>query len=150
MSQFLRRGPADSDDDDQINITGPMMAQYLMALLGARRPGATRGGMGGDPFTELFGGLGPFGTFGAGGQAQGGNGRWGDYVFNQEGMHIRVFWNRELILAVALDQIITQIMENSNSGRPTPATDEIIKNLPREVLEAGCTKPVLFPTRTDA
>lgn len=98
-----------------------MMAQYLMALLSARRPGAARGGTGSDPFAELFGGPGPFGAFGAGGQGHGGDGRWGDYVFNQE----------------ALDRIITQIMENSNSGRPVPATNEIIENLPREVLEAG-------------
>ncbi|KAJ6621076.1 hypothetical protein B0H10DRAFT_2018562 [Mycena sp. CBHHK59/15] len=50
-------------------------------------------------------------------------GRMGDYVFNQE----------------ALDQIITQLMENSNSSRPVPATEEIIENLPREVLEVGST-----------
>lgn len=30
-------------------------------------------------------------------------------------------------------------MENSNSGRPVPATDEIITNLPREVLKERCT-----------
>jgi len=45
----------------------------------------------------------------------------GDYVFNQE----------------ALDQIITQLMEGSNAHRPVPATDEIINNLPREVLMVG-------------
>lgn len=58
-----------------------------------------------------------------------------------------------LLWGVALDQIITQIMENSNTGRPVPATDEIIENLPREVLEAGCKKlPPFFihPIRTDA
>lgn len=98
MSQFLRRGPANFDDDDQVNITGPMMAQYLMALLSARRPGAARSGTGSDPFAELFGGPGPFGAFGAGGQGHGGDGRWGDYVFNQEGMYPPgVSWNRELI-----------------------------------------------------
>ncbi|KAK7007043.1 RING-type domain-containing protein [Favolaschia claudopus] len=48
-------------------------------------------------------------------------GRMGDYVFNQE----------------ALDQIITQLMEASNNSRPVPATEEIIENLPREVLEEG-------------
>lgn len=47
-----------------------------------------------------------------------GSGRMGDYVFNQE----------------ALDQIITQMMENSNANRPVAATDEIMENLPREVL----------------
>lgn len=49
------------------------------------------------------------------------SGRMGDYVFSQE----------------ALDQIITQIMENSNSSRPVPATEEIIQKLPREVLVEG-------------
>jgi hypothetical protein len=29
-------------------------------------------------------------------------------------------------------------METSNAGRPVPATEEIIENLPREVLEIGC------------
>jgi E3 ubiquitin-protein ligase RNF115/126 len=51
------------------------------------------------------------------------NGRWGDYAFSQD----------------ALDQIMTEIMENSNAHRPVPATDEIINNLPRDVLEEGCT-----------
>ncbi|KAG2156569.1 uncharacterized protein EDB93DRAFT_1310544, partial [Suillus bovinus] len=101
MSEFLRRenqsGPRQPGD-----ITGPMMAQYLLALLGQ---GQTGRGL--DPFAEMFS-LGPEG---------GPGGRWGDYVFNQE----------------ALDQVITQIMENSAS-RPVPATDEIINNLPREVL----------------
>jgi len=46
------------------------------------------------------------------------NGRMGDYVFNQQ----------------ALDQIMTQIMENSNVNRPVPASEEIMGNLPREVL----------------
>ncbi|KAF8808124.1 hypothetical protein BYT27DRAFT_7190236 [Phlegmacium glaucopus] len=49
------------------------------------------------------------------------NGRMGDYVFNQE----------------ALDQVITQIMEHSNAHRPVPATEEIMQNLPREVLMEG-------------
>lgn len=39
---------------------------------------------------------------------------------------------------IALDEIITQIMENSNAHRPVPATDEIIDKLPREVLTVGC------------
>jgi len=54
-------------------------------------------------------------------QERGGSesGRMGDYVFNQE----------------ALDHIITQIMDNSNTNRPVPATEEIINMLPREVLE---------------
>ncbi|EAU92543.2 hypothetical protein CC1G_06554 [Coprinopsis cinerea okayama7 len=49
------------------------------------------------------------------------SGRMGDYVFNQE----------------ALDEIITQLMEQSNAHRPVPATEEIINNLPREVLILG-------------
>jgi len=49
------------------------------------------------------------------------SGRMGDYVFSQE----------------ALDQIITQIMENSNSHRPVPAPEAKIKELPREVLVLG-------------
>ncbi|KAF8899073.1 hypothetical protein BD779DRAFT_1486879 [Infundibulicybe gibba] len=94
MSEFLRRG---SESPGGPTITGPVMAQYLMALLGQR-----------DPFTQLM-------------MQERGNesGRMGDYVFNQE----------------ALDQIITQIMDNSNSNRPIPATEDIIDKLPREVLE---------------
>jgi hypothetical protein len=40
-----------------------------------------RGGPGGDPFADLLsGGLGAHE-----GEGGNGNGRWGDYVFNQEG-----------------------------------------------------------------
>ena len=38
----------------------------------------------------------------------------------------------------ALDQVITQIMEQSNANRPVPATEEIVEKLPREVLMEGC------------
>ncbi|KAJ3477062.1 hypothetical protein NLI96_g10722 [Meripilus lineatus] len=48
------------------------------------------------------------------------NGRWGDYALNQE----------------ALDQIITQIMENSSS-HPVAASEEVMDKLPRQVLEPG-------------
>ena len=41
---------------------------------------------------------------------------------------------------LALDQIITQLMEQSNASRPVPATEDIISNLPREVLEADCER----------
>lgn len=41
-------------------------------------------------------------------------------------------------LRLALDQIITQIMENSNSHAPVPATEEIMDKLPRSILEEGC------------
>ncbi|KII94268.1 hypothetical protein PLICRDRAFT_122223 [Plicaturopsis crispa FD-325 SS-3] len=107
MSDFLRRGPHGRGDNE---ITGPMMMQYLLALMGNRPFGAT-----GDPFAGMFG-------LPTSGDAEGpGGGRWGDYVFGQE----------------ALDQIITQLMENSNTTRPVPATEEIMSNLPREVLESG-------------
>ncbi|KAJ7293047.1 hypothetical protein C8J57DRAFT_1267962 [Mycena rebaudengoi] len=95
MADFLHRRP-----DEGTGVTGPLMAQYLMALLGR------------DNLNGMF-------ARGMGDMPQ--PGRMGDYVFNQE----------------ALDQIITQLMENSNSHRPVPATEEIIGNLPREVLEVG-------------
>lgn len=37
---------------------------------------------------------------------------------------------------VALDQILSQLMENSSS-HPVPASEEIMENLPKTVLEAG-------------
>ncbi|KAJ3517878.1 hypothetical protein NLJ89_g223 [Agrocybe chaxingu] len=99
LSAFLRSGPLEfqppgSGGQDRATINGPLMAQYLMALLGHRDP--------------AFFGIPE-------------NGRMGDYVFNQD----------------ALDQIITQIMENTNAHRPVPATDEIMAKLPREVLMEG-------------
>ncbi|KZP28994.1 hypothetical protein FIBSPDRAFT_1039331 [Athelia psychrophila] len=138
LSQFLRdplMAPAAEpsprpERTDRAAITGPLMAQYLMALLTAQRGAetATRGdAAAGDPLLNIFGrlglggGLGGLGLGGLGlggeGQANGG-GRWGDYVFNQE----------------ALDEIITQLMENSNSNRPVPATGDIIEGLPRVTL----------------
>ncbi|KAF9041821.1 hypothetical protein BDZ89DRAFT_1060182 [Hymenopellis radicata] len=69
-------------------------------------------------------GLGPGGAAGglnemfARGFGDPGSGRMGDYVFNQED----------------LDEIITHLMENNNPYRPVPATEEILKELPREVL----------------
>lgn len=47
--------------------------------------------------------------------------------------------NCEPTLPVALDQIMTALMENSNAHRPVPATDEILNKLKREVLVEGCT-----------
>lgn len=59
--RFTRRGGSDTPDGP--TITGPIMAQYLMALLGQR-----------DPFSELLA------------RGMGDNpGQMGDYVFNQEG-----------------------------------------------------------------
>ena len=108
MSEFLRRSDPGAGHD-RANITGPMMAQYLMALLGGS-PG--RAGGAENPFIDFL----------SGGDAEAARGgRWGDYVFNQE----------------ALDQVISQLMENSNAGRPVPATDEVIEKLPRDVLEEG-------------
>ncbi|KAJ7361450.1 hypothetical protein DFH08DRAFT_844197 [Mycena albidolilacea] len=96
MADFLGRPPSDGP----AAINGPLMARYLMALLGREHLMDTFArGMGDGPQP----------------------GRMGDYVFNQE----------------ALDQIITQLMESSNNSRPVPATDEIMGNLPREVLELG-------------
>lgn len=56
------------------DISGAMMAQYLMSLLGGGA--ARRSGTGGDPWAAI---LGPGFTGGAE------NGRWGDYAFSQEG-----------------------------------------------------------------
>ncbi|KAF4573252.1 hypothetical protein EYR40_003662 [Pleurotus pulmonarius] len=96
MSEFLRRDPGAANDGP--SITGPLMAQYLMALLGHRGPAMF--GMDGESMER---------------------GQYGDYVFSQE----------------ALDQVITQIMENSNSNRPVPAPEEKLQELPRVVLEEG-------------
>jgi hypothetical protein len=38
----------------------------------------------------------------------------------------------------ALDEIITSLMENGNSTRPAAASQDVIEQLPREVLEVGC------------
>ncbi|KAI0718936.1 hypothetical protein C8T65DRAFT_706595 [Cerioporus squamosus] len=110
LSDFAPPRNADGTQQGPPNIAGPLLAQYLLTLMGP--------GRGGDPFAELLGGM-----FGPGGAPGGGTepGRWGDYVFNQE----------------ALDQIISQIMENSNAHQPVPATEEVIEKLPREVLEQG-------------
>ncbi|KAH9858317.1 hypothetical protein C2E23DRAFT_747551 [Lenzites betulinus] len=109
LSQFAPPR-ASRTQEDRANITGPMLAQYLLALMGPGRAG--------DPFSDLMGGM-----FGPAGMPPGGaeNGRWGDYVFNQE----------------ALDQIISQIMENSNAHQPVPATEDALEKLQREVLEEG-------------
>lgn len=134
---------------DRGALTGPLMAQYLMALLGAQRGGetTTRGDAAGDPLLNLFGRLGMaggLGGLGLGGEGQANaGGRWGDYVFNQEGRssshsnYIDTYMNADN--RTALDEIITQLMENSNSNRPVPATEDIIGGLPRVTLSKGCT-----------
>jgi len=96
MSEFTRH-----DSPASPTIAGPLVAQYIMALLGNNDQMLSRR-LGSD-------------VFGAEG------GRMGDYVFSQD----------------ALDQIITQIMENSNVNRPVPASEEAIGNLRRDVLLEG-------------
>jgi E3 ubiquitin-protein ligase RNF115/126 len=108
--------------DERHPIGGPQMAQYLLAMLSQR---AGREGPGG-----------PFGGFNVLGAPE--DGRWGDYVFNQEGRKSRTIVMRNELTCVALDQIITQIMEQGNSSRPVPATEDVVQKLQREVLEEGC------------
>lgn len=70
---FIRR--RDEPGLQRGDISGAMMAQYLMALL-ASGPGR-RGQHGGDPTGDPFGGPGMGGPEG---------GRWGDYAFSQDGV----------------------------------------------------------------
>lgn len=112
LSQFAPPRNADGIQQDRPNIAGPLLAQYLLSLMGP--------GRGGDPLSEMLGGMfGPGGLPGMPGGPE--SGRWGDYVFNQE----------------ALDHIISQIMENSNAHQPVPASEEVTEKLPRVVLEEG-------------
>ncbi|KAH0591107.1 hypothetical protein H2248_001211 [Termitomyces sp. 'cryptogamus'] len=96
MSEFLG-GPNRATTGG--TITGPLMTQYLMTLLGHR------------PGDDVFG------RMGFGDPAM--SGRMGDYVFSQE----------------ALDQIITQLMNESNAHRPVPAPEDVVSKLPREKLD---------------
>jgi len=52
---------------------------------------------------------------------QGGSGQYGDYVFDNE----------------ALDQILTQLMEQSQGDKPVPAPDDMIGRLPRARVTPG-------------
>ncbi|KIY73589.1 hypothetical protein CYLTODRAFT_416962 [Cylindrobasidium torrendii FP15055 ss-10] len=92
-------------DPQQPGAAGIQAVDYFMSMLGLGP-----GGSAGD-FNEMF--ARGFGSPG------GGNGTMGDYALNQQ----------------ALDDIITQIMESTNSHRPVAASKEIIDKLPREVLE---------------
>lgn len=47
-------------------------------------------------------------------------------------------YERLTFTLLALDEIISQIMENSNSSHPVPATEEVMEKLDRTVLEEGC------------
>ncbi|TDL28094.1 hypothetical protein BD410DRAFT_782054 [Rickenella mellea] len=109
LSEYLRANESGAGSAGS-TIPGHIMTQYLLAMLGA----GTLGGSRGSPFMPLgmmngLDGAGP------------GSGRMGDYVFTQE----------------ALDQILSQLMEGANSRRPVPATDDIMKNLPRDILVEG-------------
>ena len=118
LSSYIRRGP---DVDQPGGISGALLGQYMMSMLGM-----APGGSGG--LNEMFAR-----GFGAD------SGRMGDYVFNQEGVcRFRCSSRLRAQLSSALDEVITQLMENNNSHRPVPATEEIMEKLPREVLEIGC------------
>jgi len=99
------------------NISGPLFMQYLLSLFGQAD----------HPMASMF----------MGGMPD--NGRMGDYVFTQEGDCQPLDQLPFPDLHSALDQIMAQIMENSNSHRPVPATEEIIEKLPRQVLEEAST-----------
>ena len=99
--------------------------QYLVSLLGQAN----------QPFTSMF----------MDGMPD--SGRMGDYVFTQEGecqSLDEMLYLYLIFFHPALDQIMTQIMENSNSHRPVPATEEIIQKLPRHVLEETSTSLLHF------
>ncbi|KAH0838083.1 hypothetical protein J3R83DRAFT_6325 [Lanmaoa asiatica] len=118
MFEFLRREAANTNNTRAPgDITGPLMAQYLLAMFGREHHGR------GDPFAELLG-MPP-------------SAQWGDYVFNQEGWSPVICPLCSSDDPKALDQILTQLAENSTAGRPVAATEEIVDNLPREVLTKG-------------
>lgn len=101
------------------------MAQYLMAVLAQHS---------GDDLLARIGLEDPAMT-----------GRMGDYVFNQEGkiIHMQVC----LLIsytAVALDQIITQLMNESNAHRPVPASEDIVSKLPREIIAIKCMTYIML------
>ncbi|CAE6483842.1 unnamed protein product [Rhizoctonia solani] len=86
------QGP-DTNRGDNAGRPPPMLQNLVMGLLGA---GIAQPGVG---------------------AGSGGNGRWGDYVLNQE----------------ALDQIITQLMD-ANHAAPVPVPEEMISTWPRTIL----------------
>ena len=73
FSFVAQQGGRPGGDGTHGTIDGPLMLQYLLAML--QGPGA-----GGGRGMDLFEGLMPGGA-GGGGES----GRWGDYVFSQEG-----------------------------------------------------------------
>lgn len=66
-------------------------------------------------------------------------GRLGDYVLNQQGERYPLAEKEEKsTTCVALDQIMTALIENSNAHRPVPATEQVVDRLDHQVLEEGC------------
>jgi E3 ubiquitin-protein ligase RNF115/126 len=111
-------------------IPQEFMMNQILGMLARRYTDRSGSGAGGpNPFADLLG------------MHQGGSeaGRLGDYVLNQQGKH-RSLTKQEAkqIPRVALDQIMTALMENSNAHRPVPATEQTIGRLDHEVLEEGC------------
>ncbi|KAJ1300013.1 hypothetical protein OPQ81_011847 [Rhizoctonia solani] len=100
----------------------PGIDEFLSSLMAAGSgPNADRGDNPARPPPMLHNML--MGLLGAGiaqpgvGAGAGGNGRWGDYVLNQE----------------ALDQIITQLMD-ANHASPVPVPEDMIARWPRTIL----------------
>ena len=101
-ARFAPRNP-DGTTQHNANITGPMLAQYLMALLGPA-------GRGNDPLMNLFGGMiGPSGMPPGGGEP----GRWGDYVFNQEGEFCLVADISSVMFKPAFRKLWTKLSRSS-------------------------------------
>jgi E3 ubiquitin-protein ligase RNF115/126 len=69
MPSFMRRSDDPTMPSTPGDIPGPMMAQYLLALLGGLPHRHTHDGD--DPFAAMFGPE---------------SGRWGDYAFSQEAL----------------------------------------------------------------
>ncbi|CAE6443150.1 hypothetical protein ACGC1H_004997 [Rhizoctonia solani] len=92
LASLMAEGP-NANQGDNRGRPAPMLQQMLMGLLGA---GIAQPGVG---------------------VGSGGNGRWGDYVLNQE----------------ALDQIITQLMD-ANHAVPVPVPEDMISTWPRTIL----------------
>ncbi|KAJ7070795.1 hypothetical protein C8F01DRAFT_1107886 [Mycena amicta] len=114
-----RRTVRIASDGTGEDLDQPTMAEFLQRRPSEGSGGGINGSLMARYLMSLLGGRDPLTDMFAHGMGE--PGRMGDYVFNQE----------------ALDEIITQLMENSNANRPVPATEEILEKLPREVLEQG-------------
>ncbi|KAH7329753.1 hypothetical protein B0J17DRAFT_679548 [Rhizoctonia solani] len=93
LASLMANGQGPNQGGDNRGRPPPMLQHMLMGLLGA---GVAQPGVG---------------------AGSGGDGRWGDYVLNQE----------------ALDQIITQLMD-SNHAVPVPVPEDMIATWPRTIL----------------